>query len=286
MVPLSQLRRSQAAIVCLVAVLAVHAIQAVWLFPTLRALVDNDHPVIVVDHAIHLYHGALGSRFLREHGTTWGYDPFFMAGYPETPVWDSSSNLSILFQSLAGGGYHPRAYNIGLLTCSILAMVSIPAGAAAAGVELWEIAMATILGWLYFHCGWPDVFWRSGLFGFVSASCGAVLLIGLLLAFERRPGVKRWGGRGGNGRGTLARARHGADCDPGCRTWVCAHSGPSPFLALIGGAPCGGICRPAYQPCLADTALEVPRHPVGRLFLHGANIRVVPGRKIPARRRR
>ncbi len=78
-------------------------------------------------------------------------------------------------------------------------MVSIPAGAAAAGVELWEIAMATILGWLYFHCGWPDVFWRSGLFGFVSASCGAVLLIGLLLAFERRPGVKRWGAVAGTG---------------------------------------------------------------------------------------
>ena len=37
-----------------------------------------------------------------------------MAGYPETPIWDSSSNLSILFQAVAGGGYHPGAYNVGL----------------------------------------------------------------------------------------------------------------------------------------------------------------------------
>ncbi len=192
MMPSYGARRPWAAIALLVAVLAAHAIQAVRLFPTPRALVDNEHPVILVDHALHLYHGAIGSRFLRDHGTTWGYDPFFMAGYPETPVWDSSSNLSILFQALAGGGYHPRAYNIGLLACSILALASIPAGAAAAGVGRWEISLAALLGWLYVHCGWPDVFWRSGLFGFVTASCGIVLLIGLLLRFERRPGAGRW----------------------------------------------------------------------------------------------
>ena len=40
----------------------------------------------MVDHAIHEYHCALGARFLGERGTTWGFDPFFMAGYPETPV--------------------------------------------------------------------------------------------------------------------------------------------------------------------------------------------------------
>jgi hypothetical protein len=192
MIPSHRLRQARPAIGLLVAVFVVHAIQVVRLFPTPRALLDNDHPVILVDHALHLYHGALGSRFLRDHGTTWGYDPFFMAGYPETPVWDSSSNLSILFQALAGGGYHPRAYNVGLLACSILVLVSIPAGAAASGLGLSEIALAALLGWLYFHCGWPDTFWRSGLFAFVTASGGVVLVIGLLLRFDRRPGVGRW----------------------------------------------------------------------------------------------
>ena len=86
----------------------------------------------MVDHAIHLYHGALGARFLPEHGTTWGYDPFFMAGYPETPVWDSSSNLSIAFQLAAGGRYSPRAYKLGLFACTFL-VVAFAAGRGARG---------------------------------------------------------------------------------------------------------------------------------------------------------
>jgi hypothetical protein len=182
-------RRSWAASALLAAVLVIHVVQSVSIFPTTRAFRDDEHPVLLVDHAIHLYHGALGSQFLREHGTTWGYDPFFMAGYPETPVWDSSSNLSILFQALAGGGYHPRAYNIGLLVCSILAVAAIPAGAAAAGLKLPETALATLLGWLYFQCGWPCWLWRSGLFAFITASGGLVLLLGLLVRFEHRPGA-------------------------------------------------------------------------------------------------
>jgi hypothetical protein len=176
----------------LAALLAAQVVQAVRIFPTPRALWNDDYPVLVVDHAIHLYHGALGSRFLREHGTTWGYDPFFMAGYPETPVWDSSSNPSILFQALAGGGYHPRAYNLGLVICSIVAVASIPAGAAAAGASLGEAALAGLLGWLYFYCGWPDMFWRSGLFAYVTASGGLVLLTGMLLQFDANPTIARW----------------------------------------------------------------------------------------------
>ncbi|MFI5455381.1 MAG: hypothetical protein ACHRXM_08000 [Isosphaerales bacterium] len=233
--------RPRAAIALLVAVLAAHGIQAVRLFPTPRALLDDDHPVILVDHALHLYHGALGSRFLRDHGTTWGYDPFFMAGYPVTPVWDSSSNPSILFQALAGGGYRPRAYNIGLLACSIFALASIPAGAAATGVGLWEIALAALLGWLYFHCGWPDMFWRSGLFGFVTASGGVVLLIGLLLRFERRPGAGRWGAVAGTG----------------AAIWLAHVTAPIPTLGAVLGFSLTTARRHSWRPHAALVAAAV-----------------------------
>jgi len=171
----------------------VHIVQSVQMFPDLRALVDREAPVIVVDHAIHLYHGALGGRFLREHGTTWGFDPFFMAGYPETPLWDSSSNLSILFQWLAGGDYSPLAYKLGLLACMILALAAIAVGTLAAGLGRWEAALATLLGWLYFWIGFPIALWRSGLFSFVLASAGLVLLLGLALRFDARPTPGRWG---------------------------------------------------------------------------------------------
>ena len=174
-------------------VFVLHAIQASRLFPTWRSLLE-DRPVLMVDHAIHLYHGALGSQFLREHKSTWGYDPFFMAGYPETPVWDSSSNPSIAFELLGGGGYHPFAYKAGLFlfTLSIVPMIAF--GARASGLSLTETAATAVIGLVIFWACVPAVFWRTGLFGFVTASAALLPVLGLLLRFDRRASPGRGGG--------------------------------------------------------------------------------------------
>lgn len=189
-VPPPRLRRWAVGLLALV--LVAHTVLSFRQFPSARAIVDPDAPVVVVDHAIHEYHGALGARFLTEHGTSWGYDPFFMAGYPETPVWDSSSNLSILFQTLAGGRYSPGAYKVGLLVCLVLTVAMIPAGARATGLGGPEVAVAAVLGWLVFWAGFSSDLWRTGLFAFEFASGGLVLLIGLALRFESGPSPGRW----------------------------------------------------------------------------------------------
>lgn len=183
----------------LVAAFAFHAVQAVRLFPSWGALVDDERPVVMADHAIHLYHGAIGARFVREHGTTWGYDPFFMAGYPETPVWDSSSNLSIAFQFLAGGRYSPRAYKLGLFACSLLAVVLLPVGARAAGLSPGESAATAALGTVVFWACFPAMLWRTGLFSFVTASAALGTVLGVLLRFDRRPTFGRWAVLAGSG---------------------------------------------------------------------------------------
>ena len=176
----------------LLAVAAVHLVMTLRLFTSWGAVVDDVTPVVTVDHAIHLYHGALGARFALEHGTTWGYDPFFMAGYPETPVWDSSSNLSIAFQLAAGGRYSPRAYKLGLFACTILVVAAGPAGAIAGGLGGAEVAAAAAIGLVVFWACFPIVLWRSGLFAFVTASSATGLVLALLLRFDRRPGLSRW----------------------------------------------------------------------------------------------
>ncbi len=178
--------------IALAVVLGLHAFQTSWLFPTWSALMDDERPVIVVDHAIHLYHGALGARFLREHGTTWGYDPFFMAGYPETPIWDSSSNLSIAFQFLAGGRYSPRAYKLGLFACGWLTIALIAAGAFWSGLSAWETAATAGMATLVFWGSMSGVLWRSGLFSFITASAASVAVLGLLLRYDQRPTHGRW----------------------------------------------------------------------------------------------
>ncbi len=186
--------------VLLAIVFGVHSFQAVRLFPSLGSIMDPGSPVIVVDHAIHEYHGGLGARFFREAGTTWGYDPFFMAGYPETPVWDSSSNPSILFDLIGGGGGY-RPYKVGLLVASILTLAGVAGGAWAAGLGAWEVAAAAGLAWLVFWVGFPIALWRSGLFAFVSASGGVALLLGLCVGFDRRPSRVGWSALAATGAG-------------------------------------------------------------------------------------
>jgi hypothetical protein len=189
--PIAKPARRRWALLALFVVFGVHTFQAFRLFPSPGSIVDPASPVVMVDHAIHEDHGALGARFLRESGRTWGYDPFFMAGYPETPVWDSSSNPSILFD-LIGGDRGYRSYKVGLLASSILLLVAITGGAWAAGLRLSEVTLATFLAWFVFWTGFTSGLWRSGLFAFVSASAGVVLLLGLCSRFDRLPSKGGW----------------------------------------------------------------------------------------------
>ena len=178
--------------------LAVVLIAQTWaatrLWPDLGSIVDPGSPVVIVDHAIHEYHGALGAKFLGESGTTWGYDPFFMAGYPETPLWDSSSNLAISFNvvnALVGGGPSFRPYKVGLFAVSILGLLALAVGARVAGGSWVESGVAAGLAAVYFWVGYPIALWRSGLFAFLTAAIAAPLLLGLCVWFDHRPG--RWG---------------------------------------------------------------------------------------------
>jgi hypothetical protein len=186
-----------------IALLGLHAIRAAQLFPSPGALWD-DRPPITVDHAIHLYHGYLGAKFLRESGESWGYDPHFMAGYPKTPVYDSSSGPAELVQYLAGG-YSPRAYKLLMLGIAFLTPVAVIAAAAIArpcrvpegdgaarlnqpvaggGLSLLLTALFTV--W-YWWIGFPDVLVRTGLIAFLWASGLGTLLLALLLRHGERP---------------------------------------------------------------------------------------------------
>ncbi len=176
----------------LLMIFGLHAYQSLRLFPSWDALTD-DRPVVMVDHAIHLYHGALGAEFFQKHATSWGYDPFFMAGYPETPVWDSSSNLAIAFELAGGGSYNPRAYKIGLFVLTVLIVPFLAFGVRAAGLSTGEAATTSALAFVVFGAFVPTVLWRSGLFAFVTASTFLVPMLGLLVCYDRRPTPVRWG---------------------------------------------------------------------------------------------
>jgi hypothetical protein len=58
--------------------------------------------------------------FLKQSGTTAGYDPSFMSGYVKSVVWPSSSTLPELAVALFGGSRPERAYKVYVLLCAAL----------------------------------------------------------------------------------------------------------------------------------------------------------------------
>ena len=71
-----------------------------------------NQPLLLGKHPLHLYHSVLGAKGLLGRGSPTCIDPFFHAGYPKTPVFDSDSRfpervLAIywrLFPSLGANG--------------------------------------------------------------------------------------------------------------------------------------------------------------------------------------
>ncbi len=168
-------------------VLAAHVWETSRLFPSVGSILDPSTPVVMVDHAIHEYHGKLGAGFLKSSATTWGYDPFFMAGYPETPVWDSSGNPSIAFNALGGEANGFRSYKLGVCAVAVFGFVALVLGGRAAGLGLGELAAAAALAWFYFWVEQPVSFLRTGLFAFLGAGLGSGLLLGLCARVDRSP---------------------------------------------------------------------------------------------------
>ncbi|MGH8523509.1 MAG: hypothetical protein ACREXY_04630, partial [Gammaproteobacteria bacterium] len=175
----------------LAVVLGLHAVQTYRLFPSWTAFID-DRPILSVDHAIHLYHGYLGARFLREHFTSWGYDPYFMAGYPKTPVYDSSSAPAELAQFVAGGVYSPRAYKIGVAIMVLLSPVLLVVASWAYGARPPSMTATAIWAVWYWWSGFPDALVRTGLVAFVWSSSVSVVVPALLSQWGTNPSWKRW----------------------------------------------------------------------------------------------
>jgi hypothetical protein len=73
-----------------------HVLGLIGLFTPLSGLIDAQ-PIIEQDWGLHSHHLASLEAFWRRDGMMWGYNPFFMAGYPSNTIQD----LSIKFFEFA-----------------------------------------------------------------------------------------------------------------------------------------------------------------------------------------
>jgi hypothetical protein len=156
-----------------------------------RRLLD-DQPILSGRHPLHLYHGYLGARALREQGSLSCYDPTFHAGYPKTPVFDSGSRPAELALALSGGRFCPAAYKIAVaLVCAVVPLLLF-AAARSAGLKRAAACLACLLGVLVW---WGQPCRETLGAGDIDLLLATLLVLaqaGLLIRYHNDPGPLSW----------------------------------------------------------------------------------------------
>jgi hypothetical protein len=152
----------------------------------------DGRPVVSGRHALHLYHGYLGARSLKQRGVTCCYDTAFDSGYPKSPLFDNGSKPAELFLFCAGGEFRPEAYKIGLFCCFLMFPLGLAIAASAAGLGRPAAYLAVTLGLLVFWGAPGRNTIEEGHVDLVMATLAAVAYTGMLVRFHVAPGVFPW----------------------------------------------------------------------------------------------
>jgi hypothetical protein len=163
-----------------------HTLGLAALFVPLSGLFNNQ-PIIEQDWALHFHHLESMAAFWRQDRALWGYNPFFMAGYPSNTLQD----LSIKFFEFAALGLVTAGLTPiqGFKILAFLAIAVVPWLMYFAGRNLFfdrdEIKngaalLAAVLGTAYWWNSLPREMFFYGMVGYVPASYASVLGMSLL----------------------------------------------------------------------------------------------------------
>ncbi|MCI0462738.1 MAG: hypothetical protein L0Z62_37795 [Gemmataceae bacterium] len=152
----------------------------------------SEEPILSGRHPLHLYHGHLGARAFYTSGRTSCYDPSNLAGYPKTPIFDSGSRPAELFQALAGGAYCPTAYKLGLATACLLVPWLLLLACRGVGMSPAATVLAVGAGLLVWWSAPGRKALEAGDIELLLAALAALAHVGLLVRFDRAPGLSVW----------------------------------------------------------------------------------------------
>jgi len=168
-----------------------HFVGLALLFTPFSGLFDS-RPLIDQDWGLHFFHLNSLTAFWRGDHRLWGYNPFFMAGYPSNTIQD----LSIKFFELAALGLSSIALSPveWFKICAFLATASLPwmiyfaarnfftAGESAHFIA----ALAALLGTVYWWNSLPREMFFYGMIGFPIACYLSVFGISLCYRLAQR----------------------------------------------------------------------------------------------------
>jgi hypothetical protein len=179
------------------AIFAVHSIALALIFSPLNGIVNNK-PLIDQDWGLHFHHLNSLAAFWHQDRITWGYNPFFMAGYPSNTIQD----LSIKFfewsaLALSAIGLSPLQW---FKISAFLAMASIPWLMYMAAENFFFAhdskdfitVLAAFFGTVYWWNSLPREMFFYGMIGFPVASYLSICGIALFYRLAVLPSKFGW----------------------------------------------------------------------------------------------
>jgi hypothetical protein len=184
-------RRPLLAILMVAALGIAHGLAIWWGLGGLEGL-TNGWPLWRDDHPLY-YHSALVTRsFLRQSGTTAGYDPAFMAGYAKSVVFPASSTLPEVVIWAFGGDRPELAYKLYVLVSAAALPWLVALAAAAWRLRAQGAALAVLVFLLYVWTDFPINYATFGMLPYLLAIPLGLLATGLFGTFLIHGGVLRW----------------------------------------------------------------------------------------------
>ena len=177
---------------------ALHTVGLLLLFHPVSGLL-TDQPIIDQDWGLHFHHLNSLAAFWRQSRMSWGYNPYFMAGYPSNTIQDLSIKLFEWFAVCASAiALSPvQWFKLG----AFLATASLPWMTLFAAQNFFAeepnrhrlALIAAILGTVYWWNSFPREMFFYGVIGFPIASylsvLGASIFFRLLRNQAQTPGL-------------------------------------------------------------------------------------------------
>lgn len=152
----------------------------------------SEWPMLQADHGFHYHHGVVTRNFLKTTGTSAGYDPSFMSGYPMSVISGTSSTLTNLVILAFGKDRPAVAFKVQTFLCVAL----VPWLVALAGVVVRSsplaVAFSVLLFLIYFWTDFPCTYAEFGMTTYLLSVPLGLLTTALLAAYFARGGPGRW----------------------------------------------------------------------------------------------
>lgn len=184
---------TRGAVLWTAAIFLLHCVALVFLFDPPYGIVNNQ-PIIEQDWGLHFHQLKSIQSFWQQDGMLWGYNPFFMAGYPSNTIQD----LSIKFFELSALILSALALSPiqWFKILSFLAVACVPWFMYFAARNLFfdrddiknaAALVAALLGTAYWWNSLPREMFFYGMIGYAPASYTSVLGVTLLYRIGKTP---------------------------------------------------------------------------------------------------